>query len=279
MNKKIKFFTLLTIATSFMACNTNTPKKEEVPTASKTLVIYYSQTGATAKVAEEIKNQLGAEIDSIVCDIPYDGNFQETIERCQKEMEVGEIPTVKPLNADLDQYDVIFLGYPVWFGTYAPPVEGFIRNQSLKGKKVVTFCTFGSGGLQSSTENLKKALSESEVMEGYGVRNARIGKAAKEINRFLIEEGYKEGEIDLLPAFGVHNAVTSAEVEIFNQACGDYPFPLGTPVDVASREIEEGTEYEFTTKAQEKGKESEFTIYVTVGKEADAKAEFTQVIR
>lgn len=259
------------------ACTTPASQKEESNQAPKTLVIYYSQTGATQKVAEEIQAQLGADIDSLVCDIPYDGTFQETIERCKKEMETGETPTIKPLNINLENYDMIFLGYPVWFGTYAPPVAGFIKENALEGKKIVTFCTFGCGGLQSSTDSLKKALPNCEIVEGYGVRNARIDKASEEINRFLIEWGYKEGEIEALPAFMEHRPVTEAEAAIFNQACGNYQFRLGDPVDVAVRETAQSTDYEFTAKSP--NEETLSTIYVTVAKEGDTTPVFTQVIR
>lgn len=172
---------------------------------------------------------------------------------------------------------MIFLGYPVWFGTYAPPVAGFIKENALEGKKIVTFCTFGSGGLQSSTDSLKKALPNCEIVEGYGVRNARIDKASEEINRFLIEWGYKEGEIEALPAFMEHRPVTEAEAAIFNQACGNYQFRLGDPVDVAVRETAQSTDYEFTAKSP--NEETLSTIYVTVAKEGDTTPVFTQVIR
>lgn len=259
------------------ACTTQ--KKEEAP-EKKVLVVYYSQTGATEKVAKEIQQQLNADIEAIEVENPYDGDFNATIARCQKEMESGEMPTVKPLKANIDDYDIIMIGYPVWFGTYARPIASLIESQKFEGKKVVTFCTFGSGGLQSSTSDLKAALPNAEVIEGYGVRNARINSIKEELNRFLIEGGYKEGDIEALPGFMEHKPVTAEDTEIFNQACGDYQFPLGTPVDVAIRETATSTDYEFSAKSQDKdGKETTATIYVTVGKEANAKPEFTQVVR
>lgn len=259
------------------ACTTQ--KKEDAP-EKKVLVVYYSQTGATEKVAKEIQQQLNADIEAIEVENPYDGDFNATIARCQKEMESGEMPTVKPLKANIDDYDIIMIGYPVWFGTYARPIASLIESQKFEGKKVVTFCTFGSGGLQSSTSDLKAALPNAEVIEGYGVRNARINSIKEELNRFLIEGGYKEGDIEALPGFMEHKPVTAEDTEIFNQACGDYQFPLGTPVDVAIRETATSTDYEFSAKSQDKdGKENTATIYVTVGKEANAKPEFTQVVR
>lgn len=243
-------------------------------------MLYYSQTGVTEKVANEIQQQIGADIEAIEVENPYDGDFNQTIERCQKEMEAGETPKIKPIKADLANYDVIMLGYPVWFGTYALPIATLVKSEAFVGKKVVTFCTFGSGGLQSSTANLKAALPAAEVIEGYGVRDARIAAIKDELNRFLIEGGYKEGEIEALPAFMEHQPVTEAEAEIFNQACGDYPYPMGTPVDVAGRETKTSTDYEFTAKSQNPdGSEATATVYVTVQKKDGAKPEFTMVVR
>ena len=275
-----KLFILMMAVLGIASCKQQQKTLEAAKEAEKALVLYYSQTGATKAVAEEIQKQTGADIEAIVLEQPYDGDFQQTIARCQQEQADSILPAIKALTKNPADYDVIFLGYPVWFGTYASPIATLLREQSFEGKKVVTFCTFGSGGLQTSTNDVKNALSKATVVEGYGVRNARISAIADELNRFLIEGGYKEGEVEPLPAFMEHKPVTEAETEIFNQACGDYQFPLGTPVDVAIRESATSTDYEFTVKTSSPaGEETKGTIYVTVGKKEGSKPEFTQVVR
>lgn len=279
MLKKLCAIVLATL--SFVACtskkNAETAENAEQP---KVLVLYYSQTGATKTVAEEIQAQLGADIEVIEMEEAYDGDFQQTIERCQKEKADGVLPALKPIKANLDEYDVIFLGYPIWFGSYASPVEALVKENAFEGKKIVPFCTFGSGGLQASIDALKAALPKAEIAAGYGVRNARIAAAATELNRFLIEQGYKEGEVEALPAFMEQQPCTEEEVEIFNQACGDYQFPLGTPVTVAGRETETSTDYQYTAKTTNPdGTETTSQIFVTVSKEEGAKPEFTEVVR
>ena len=67
----------------------------------KVLVLYYSQNGSTKAVAEEICNRLGADIEAIVPVTPFDGNFQETIDRCLKEREAGVLPDLQPLTSDI----------------------------------------------------------------------------------------------------------------------------------------------------------------------------------
>ena len=143
---------LAIIATAVVSCGPKkTTQKEDASKAknSKVLVLYYSQTSNTKAVATEIATQLDADIEEIVPTQPYDMDFQATIERCKQDREQGITPEIQPLATDLAQYDVVFLGYPVWFGTYAPPVITFLNQVDLSGKKIVPFCTFGSGGLES----------------------------------------------------------------------------------------------------------------------------------
>ena len=113
--------------------------------AQKKLVLYYSETGTTKAVAEELQKQLNADIECIEAVEPYSGNFQETIQRGQREMQNGETPAIKPLKNKIADYDIIFLGYPIWFGTYAMPIATLVKENDFEGKTIVPFCTFGSG--------------------------------------------------------------------------------------------------------------------------------------
>ena len=247
--------------------------------AQKYPILYYSQTGATQTVANAIKSSLGdaADVEVIEVEEPYSGTYQETIERCQKEKADGTVPAVKPLKANLADYDAVFLGYPIWFGTYAQPIAGLVKSVDFTGKKIVPFCTFGSGGLVESIADLKKALPQAEILDGYGVRNARIAKAADEARQFLIDCGYVAGQkSEPLPAFYEQTAVTDADKAVFEAACGDYPMPLGTPVTASKRTIPGGTEYMFKAKGNNGAM---MTVYVTASDAEGAKPEFTMVVR
>jgi len=246
--------------------------------AQKQLVLYFSETGTTKTVAQELQKQLGADIEEIEAVVPYSGNFQETIQRGQREMQNGEMPAIKPLKKKMADYDIIFLGYPIWFGTYANPIITLVKEQDFAGKTIVPFCTFGSGGLNTSSDALKKALPKATIKKGYGVRTARVNAAAKELDRFLKENGYKKGSVEKLPDYSAQQPVTDAERQIFDEACSSYQFPLGTPQTVGKRQTPDGTDYKFTVANRGmNGGESTSIIYVTVGKEA--KPEFTEVVR
>ena len=263
-----------------VACGSK--KKEEAP-QKKVLVVYYSQTANTKTVAQELATKLGADIEEITLATPYDGDFQATIARVQQEREQGVQPKLNPLKADLAQYDVIFLGYPVWFGTMAPPMLAFVDSIDLSGKQVVPFCTFGSGGLDSSVRDLREKQPNAEILPGYGVRAARIKAMPTEVDNFLKAGGFIEGEYTPLPDFPEQHAVNEEESKIFDTAVGDYPMIKAKATTVASRTIPNGTEYFFTAAnipqegADPNAPAGEIKVYVTV-LEGQA-PEFTQVLR
>ena len=255
-------------------------QQKAVEKTNRQLVLYYSENGTTKAVAEELQKQLGADIEAIEAVEPYSGNFQATIERCNKERESGQTPALKALQSNIADYDTIYLGYPIWFGTYAMPIATLVKEQTFEGKTIIPFCSFGSGGLNTSTADLEKALPKANILKGYGVRTARVASAAKELNRFLIENGYKEGSVEELPEYSAQQPVTKEEKAIFDAACSDYQFPLGTPETVGKRETSESTDYQFIVKSKgQNGEEATSTIFVTVSREEGAKPEFTEVVR
>ena len=251
--------------------------------AQKVLVIYYSQTGNTKLVAEEIAAKLGADIEEIVAVNPYDGDFMQTIERCMKEREEGVIPEIKPLKSKIAKYDVIFLGYPVWFGTVAPPVATFLKDVDLSGKTIVPFCTFGSGGLESSIKDIEKSQLNAQVMNGYGVRAARLEAMPAEVDHFLKENQFIPGEYVQLDEFSDLAEVTPEEEYIFIKATDNYPMLHAKAKLVGKRWIPNGTEYLFIAEDQPREFKDdmppagEMKVYVTVI--GDTKPEFTKVVR
>ena len=203
-----KFITAIAAIATVVSCSNE----------KKVLVLYYSQTGATQQVAEELSNRLGADIELLEVEEPYDGNFSETVERCGRERAEGHIPALKPLKSDLSEYDLIFLGFPVWNGIYATPVKSLFEAYKIENKKIVPFCTYGSGGLNTSSDALREALPACDILPGYGVRNARLYAVKDEVNRFLIEQGYIEGSVEPLPEYGEAHPVSSEEAAIFDAA-------------------------------------------------------------
>ena len=280
MKSPILILLLAVVTLTAVSCGSKkeTPKEE----APKMLVLYYSQTGNTKAVAEAIANKLGADIEEITMVNPYDPDFQATIDRCKKDQEQGILPEIQPVKADIANYDVIFLGFPVWFGTYAPPVTTFLNSADFSGKKIVPFCTFGSGGLESSVKDLAVAEPGAEILPGYGVRAARLEAMPQEVDNFLKTNGFLEGEYIQLADFPAQHEASADETAIFDAAVDGYPMIHAKAKTVASRELPDGTEYLFTAvnlprEDKQDMPTDEIQVYVTV--EKDKATVFTKVIR
>ena len=270
---------ILCAAVALMAVVSCTSKKE----TPKTLVLYYSQTSNTKTVATEIATRLNADIEEIALVEPYDTAFQATIDRCKADREKGILPEIKPLKSNVADYDVVFIGYPVWFGTYAPPMASLLDKVDLSGKKVVPFCTFGSGGLESSMKDLAAKQPNAEILPGYGVRAARLDAVPKEVEQFLTVSGFIEGAYVLPEDFPEQHPVSADEAAIFDAAVDGYPMLHAKAPAVAKRAIPEGSEYLFS--AQDLPREDkpdmppagELKVYVTV--ENGKNPVFTKVVR
>jgi len=216
--------------------------------APKALILYYSQTGTTKAVADALQAQLGADAEEIVAVESYGTDFGATIARGQKELQEGTLPEIQPIQADIASYDVIFLGYPVWFGTYANPIATVLDQVDFKGKKIVPFCTFGSGGLEESVAAIRQKLPEAEVLPGYGVRAARVDAIPAEVERFLKEGGFIPGDVTPLEAFPEFQPATEEDAAIFDAAVGTYPMIQAVADQVTSRTVPGGKEYQFIAK-------------------------------
>ena len=276
---------ILCIAVALMAVVSCTPKKEapkkETP---KVLVLYYSQMSNTRTVAQEIATRLNADIEEIALVEPYDTAFQATIDRCKADREKGILPEIKPLKSNIADYDWIFIGYPIWFGTYAPPVASLLEKIDLSDKWVVPFCTFGSGGLESSAKDLEAKQPNAKVMPGYGVRAARIDAVPGEVELFLKSIGLIEGSFFKPADFPEQHPVSADEDAIFDAAVNGYRMLNAKATTVASRTIVDGTEYLFTAQDMRQDVNpsdsqltSEIQVYVTV--EKGKSPVFTKVVR
>ena len=276
------------------SCSQKSQKSEK---ASKMLVLYYSQTSNTKVLAQEIAKRLNADIEEITLVEPYDTAFQATIDRCKADREKGILPEIKPLKSNVADYEWIFIGYPIWFGTYAPPIASLLEKVDMSGKWVVPFCTFGSGGLESSMKDLTEKQPNAKVLPGYGVRAARMDAMPKEVERFLkLYESVmtkpdpnnvavnKPTDSPFLPAdFPEHHPVSADEAAIFDAAVNGYPMLNAKAKTVASRTALDGIEYEFTAMDMPREKKpdmppaSEIKVYVLV--EKDKAPVFTRVVR
>ena len=139
----------------------------------KIAVVYYSQSkvGNTATVAKWIAKHTGGELVPIEAVEAYPDSYGDTLKAAEKDMEDGGPRAIKPVPS-LDGYDVVFIGSPIWYGTYAPPVAEFFKTHSFAGKTVVPFCTHGGGGAGRYFVDVRKACPAATVKEGLTIRGS-----------------------------------------------------------------------------------------------------------
>lgn len=134
------------------------------------LVAYFSATNTTKGVAEHIANGLNADIYEIVPEEPYtdadldyhDNNSRSTIEMNDPDAR----PAISGSVENMEQYEVVFIGYPIWWGEAPRIVSTFVESYDFAGKTVVPFCTSGGSGVGSSAANLEQLTSGATWMEG-----------------------------------------------------------------------------------------------------------------
>ena len=137
---------------------------------SKTLVAYFSASGTTAKVAKKMAEAIGADLFEIKPETPYTGadlNWQNKNSRSSVEMnDRSSRPAVAVKVADMPQYDVVFVGFPVWWYREPSIIDTFMESYDFAGKTVIPFATSGGSGLGDSAANIQKLAKGAKVVNG-----------------------------------------------------------------------------------------------------------------
>lgn len=134
--------------------------------SKKILVAYFSHTGKTEKVAQLIQSKTGADIFKIETAAPYPSVYRETTELAKQEKADNARPALKNKVENMAQYDVVFVGYPIWWYTAPMAVATFADSYDFSGKTVITFCTSGGSPISDSTPDINKWFKGANVIEG-----------------------------------------------------------------------------------------------------------------
>ena len=145
---------------------------ETQPETGKTLVVYYSASGNTERVAKDIAEAAGANLFEIVPTEVYtseDLNWTNANSRVSREHDdesLRNVPLTSTTVADWSSYDTVFIGYPIWWGIAAWPVDTFVKNNDFTGKTVIPFATSSSSGMGQSGSLLADMAGTGEWQEG-----------------------------------------------------------------------------------------------------------------
>ena len=141
--------------------------------------------GNTEVVAKMIQKITGSGIFHIESVKPYPIDYTETTEVAKAEMRANARPELNGRVENMAAYDVIFLGYPNWWGTFPAPLKTFLSQYDFSGKTIVPFCTHEGSGLGHSEQDMKKLCPESTVLNGIAIHGADAGSANTKISEWL----------------------------------------------------------------------------------------------
>jgi len=133
----------------------------------RTLIVFYSFSRTTERLAEEIARQTGGDLRPLVPVTPYAFDYNTAAKQARQEIERGYCPKLTSGLEPVDGYGRIFIGSPNWFKTFAPPVLSFLRAVNLSGKTVIPFCTHGGGGLGRMEIEIAKECPGVKLLTGF----------------------------------------------------------------------------------------------------------------
>ncbi len=159
-------------------------RDQSSPAEKKILIVYLSRTNNTKVIAEMIQQKVGGKIVALELQTPYPADYHATVEQVVHELESGYLPPLKTKIEHMEQYDVLFLGFPTWDMQLPPPVKSFLHQYNLKGKTVIPFNTNAGYGSGSSFQTVKELCPGSTVLEGFSTRDG-----AERDGQYLVIQG------------------------------------------------------------------------------------------
>ncbi len=171
---------------------------QPLPGDKKVLIVYLSRTNNTKAIAEFIHQKVGGTMVSLELQRPYPADYNATVQQVAQENETGYLPPLKTKIERIEQYDIVFLGFPTWGMQLPPPVKSFLHQYRLKGKTVIPFNTNAGYGPGSSFQTVKELCPQSTILEGFVteggverdgkylvIKGARAQEARKEVESWL----------------------------------------------------------------------------------------------
>ena len=162
------------------------------------LIVYYSRKGQnywngsikdlkkgnTQIVAEFIQKVVGGDLFEVDTVKPYAEDYYACIDEAQKELHANARPEIKSYPENLESYDVVFVGYPNWWGTMPMAMLTLLEKYDLSGKKIIPFCTNEGSGMGSSERDLAKACAGANVMRGLSIHGAEAAQSEKRVSEW-----------------------------------------------------------------------------------------------
>lgn len=169
------------------------PEKPAEPSGNrKILIVYFSHTSNTRTIAGYIHDTVKSDLVEIETVDTYTDDYDTLLAQIREEVATEYCPPLTTRIEDIDLYDVIFIGYPIWVETAAPPIRSFLTTHDLAGKTVVPFCTSGTSSAEASYRLIRSLCPQSTVLEGIQIRRGTYDTAYDRVIAWLQKIGIVE---------------------------------------------------------------------------------------
>lgn len=170
--------------------NAELPDDVDASTTASIQVWNNETTGNTGVVADMIADATGADLFSIQTVEKYPDSYEATVDQGQEEQSADARPALATHIENLDSYDVIFLGFPNWWGDMPMALYSFLDEVDLSGKTIVPFVTSGGSGFSDTIRTIESMESGATVQEGLSINGSSAASAQDQVNEWLAELGY-----------------------------------------------------------------------------------------
>jgi menaquinone-dependent protoporphyrinogen IX oxidase len=154
------------------------------------LVLYCSRTGNTERMAQQIQKTLDCDIMEVEPRIPYENDYNGMLTRAQEELAAirqGNYPAIKTSVENFDNYDIVFVGYPIWYGSMATPMQAFLYNHASKlgDKRIALFASSGSSGISASIDEAQTLCSGATITETLLLTSSTLSQMESRVSAWL----------------------------------------------------------------------------------------------
>lgn len=168
---KIAFwFFMFSVSCTFAQRGETNPDTHSPPKQEGTLIVFLSRTNNTQSIARMIQKNAGGKLVALELETPYPEDYQATVNQVAEENRTGFLPRLKTKIDGIENYDVVFVGFPTWGMQLPPPFKSFFNEYDLTDKKVIPFNTNGGYGTGNSFQTVKALCPNSLVLEGFSTK-------------------------------------------------------------------------------------------------------------
>lgn len=152
---------------------------------NKVLIVYFSRTGNTREVAGQIHKRIGGDMLELKTAHSYPAAYRATTEQAKREQEEHFRPTLTADVASVGPYDVIFIGYPNWWGTMPMALFTFLEKHDFAGKTLVPFCTHEGSALGRGPRDMAGLCPNAKILDGLAIRGSHASEAQEDVDQWL----------------------------------------------------------------------------------------------